>query len=87
MIYRDETKNKTCFHGFFCITVLWALYGWMQFGKKNTITMERINPHTTSEYDEVIDNIFWTCPDCGRSNQGVMEHCPICGAGRPETEE
>lgn len=53
--------------------------------KKNTLSTERINPHTTSELDEVIDNIFWTCPDCGRSNQGVMEHCPICGAGRPES--
>lgn len=82
-----KRKTKRVFMVSFALLCCGLFMAGCSSEKKNTITMERINPHTTSEYDEVIDNIFWTCPDCGRSNQGVMEHCPICGAGRPETEE
>lgn len=46
----------------------------------------RINPGS-EEFADLVQKISWTCPDCGRTNQAALEHCPICGASQPEEEE
>ncbi|HIU40951.1 MAG TPA: hypothetical protein IAD19_00155 [Candidatus Egerieicola faecale] len=37
----------------------------------------------SEEFAGLVQKISWTCPDCGRTNQAALEHCPICGAEKP----